>query len=1284
MFDGDKKWFGRCVMAMAVCLTLAGCSDDSASVDKKPTAGCEGGCGETQTCINNACVENSLICGENICTVEQTCLNAECVNNADLCGGKLCVGGESCFNGGCVDSSKVCGEGVCEDAEVCFEARCVSRDELCGGIVVCDLSTEECVDNNHCEPIDLCRNVTCTQDGQKCDKGECRDRRPCEDIQCADGKTCAVTVMNPLGECIDEACAVDSADTDYKVEMRCGENQMCVAGECLDDGCVVNGEPMQCKEGWECVKGACEETACIGKVCDTGRTCTGGSCIDDECLPLDEHVCDAGFTCSKGDCIYDACVGKEACKQGKVCVEDGTCQFTEAPALKFSENEDMTTDESGKTTSLQLSLNNEPAAEATFTCEVLPAEAADEAGVSCEDITFSAQNWDQAQIVNITGVADNVVDGDQVYTVKLTSHSEDPEFDGLTVESASLTNVDVDKAGLSAMDATGLMTDESGAMAEFTIKLDSRPAAPVTIKVSSSDATEGVVTSVGGVDGDTVTIQPDDWNKPVSIVLTGVDDNKHDPGAFFQVNFELSSDDPNYNNLSVDAVSVTNGDNDTPGLNLSSQTLTTDEKPSSDTFSFALATAPSDDVKVVLSVVKNADEVTLDKTEFVIAKKDWNVKNTVVVTGVVDNIIDPDEPFEILITVSSAGDQNYNFTQVITGTNKNVDIAGFVLPATASTSVTEAGASVAFEVHLTSKPTGNVVVEAVTNDGTETKVTSSALTFTPDNWNVSQKVTVVGVDDNYVDGTQTSIISLKIPNTDDTNFSDISVEAWKVSTEDDDVAGLVVSKSDIAINENGGSDTFTVKLAAQPMSSEVNVELASSNTAAATISPAKLVFDPSHWNKPQTVTVVGVDNKVAELGGKRDAVVNVKSASSEAIFNGLSNAVKVVVNDDETPVVDLSISSPLLTTTVKSVDLSVSLSVQPASDVVVKLVPSSPVFALSNTTLTFTKSNWNTAQTVKVNANAASASSAWTYGTIKGTASSSNTYNGLSDSVDVTYKAVETISGHTAATGAVTNCSTSVTLLPGKYKLQVWGASGGDGVNNSQTIGSHGGLGGYAEGVLTLTEKTTVYLHYGTVGYAGIYDKLSSNAVGGGCNGGGGGGQYASTVGTFGFGGGGASDIRVGEDSLYARVIVAGGGGGADNSGGTVGGSDDGSGGYGGGASGGYGKLNGVDYTAPGNQNSGYAFGAGEPVAYNYDLGGGGGGWYGGKAPIAGNNYGGGGGSGFVLTSAATTPSGYKLGSKYYLTSAKTVAGNATFPAVTSGDETGHKGNGYVKITLLE
>lgn len=84
-------------------------------------------------------------------------------------------------------------------------------------------------------------------------------------------------------------------------------------------------------------------------------------------------------------------------------------------------------------------------------------------------------------------------------------------------------------------------------------------------------------------------------------------------------------------------------------------------------------------------------------------------------------------------------------------------------------------------------------------------------------------------------------------------------------------------------------------------------------------------------------------------------------------------------------------------------------------------------------------------------------------------------------------------------------------------------------------------------------------------------------------------------------------------------------------------------------------------------------------------AGGGGGGFYGGGAGRENSGFGSG-GSGYVYTSstASNYPSGCLLNSLYYLTNAETKAGNTSFPSPTSnGNETGHSGNGYARITPI-
>lgn len=220
--------------------------------------------------------------------------------------------------------------------------------------------------------------------------------------------------------------------------------------------------------------------------------------------------------------------------------------------------------------------------------------------------------------------------------------------------------------------------------------------------------------------------------------------------------------------------------------------------------------------------------------------------------------------------------------------------------------------------------------------------------------------------------------------------------------------------------------------------------------------------------------------------------------------------------------------------------------------------------------------------------------------------------------------------------------------VTGRYKLDVIGANGGGNNNYISNRGSRGGKGGRTSGIISLTKGQVLYIVVGGVGKSAISG--SSNT--GGYNGGGNGSRYpvdSDFPNSFGFGGGGATDIRLSDtqimstsDGLSKRIIVAGGGGGSDDidiSGvsdfsGTLGGNDDGSGGFGGGGnnSGGYGFLNGAvtNGTKPGTLTSGFALGKGQNATSNKDLGGGGGGYYGGFASSSdSSNSGGGGGSGY-------------------------------------------------------
>lgn len=314
----------------------------------------------------------------------------------------------------------------------------------------------------------------------------------------------------------------------------------------------------------------------------------------------------------------------------------------------------------------------------------------------------------------------------------------------------------------------------------------------------------------------------------------------------------------------------------------------------------------------------------------------------------------------------------------------------------------------------------------------------------------------------------------------------------------------------------------------------------------------------------------------------------------------------------------------------------------------------------------------------------------------------------------ITYKATDS-SGNTATktrtvkilikpadfeyTGSVQPWSVPVT---GTYKLEVWGAQGG---------GTYGGKGGYAVGNITLTAGQILNVYVG-----GQY----------GYNGGGSAGVGARPASP----GGGGTDIRLDGTELTDRIIVAGGGGGTSAIGceytmfsGVYGHYASGGNalqagnrssrecasnnfnGYGGGAAttvaGGFG---GAGATVTGT----YSHSGGNQLLVSGPGGGGGGGYYGGGGGGSGGvrygsslkinglrgsdgslGQGGAGANSGGWVNAVGTPyagGGGGGGSSYVggVTGGITKAGNEAMPSTGAGDEIGHTGNGYARITPIE
>lgn len=266
----------------------------------------------------------------------------------------------------------------------------------------------------------------------------------------------------------------------------------------------------------------------------------------------------------------------------------------------------------------------------------------------------------------------------------------------------------------------------------------------------------------------------------------------------------------------------------------------------------------------------------------------------------------------------------------------------------------------------------------------------------------------------------------------------------------------------------------------------------------------------------------------------------------------------------------------------------------------------------------------------------------------------------------------------------------------GEYRLEVWGASGGDGrvINSTNVISNTGGTGGYTTGIYSLSAGQTIYLYVGGQGQSNASTAYHSSGKGGWNGGGTGGYDNDGDYPESGAGGGGMSHISLsGDDDIdknkfntTSLLLAAGGGGGSGSiisSGDIKAKNYSALGGPGGGVKGK--SFN--AFSKPGTQSGGYLLGKGQDgisdfgtgYVYGVGTGGSGGGYYGGY--WASGSYttdfgladyvGGAGGSGFINT----------LKVRY----GQLVDGDAKQPSPTDKDATqlGNKGNGYARITKL-
>ncbi|MEG4343084.1 DUF4347 domain-containing protein, partial [Microcoleus sp. A003_D6] len=394
---------------------------------------------------------------------------------------------------------------------------------------------------------------------------------------------------------------------------------------------------------------------------------------------------------------------------------------------------------------------------------------------------------------------------------------------------------------------------------------------------------------------------------------------------------------------------------DTAGFSIAPTNITATEGGATGSYNVKLTSEPTAPVNISFNtgnaISPIATPITFDSTN-------WNVDQTVTVSAIDDNLAQGTHSGTIAHTVTST-DASYNAKAMpdVTASITDNDSPGVsIVQSAGSTNIAEGGATATYGVVLTTAPTANVTI----NFDPGTQISAIApLTFTPNNWNVAQNVTVSAIEDDIAEATHSGTITHTSVST-DTFYNGLTISPVTATIADNDTAGVIISATSTTATE-GGAGTYRVKLKSQPIA-PVTVSFATGEPINAI---APITFDSTNWNVDQTVTVSAIDDSIAQ--GTRSGTIAHTSASTDTKYNALTiSPVTATIADNDTAGVSISPTNITATEGGATGSYSVQLTSSPTAPVTVSFANGDEINAIAD--VTFDSTNWNVAKAVTVTA----------------------------------------------------------------------------------------------------------------------------------------------------------------------------------------------------------------------------------------------------------------------------------------------------------------------------
>lgn len=538
-------------------------------------------------------------------------------------------------------------------------------------------------------------------------------------------------------------------------------------------------------------------------------------------------------------------------------------------------------------------------------------------------LTFTPADWDVFQPVQLVAAED----------LDASNRSATVELRSAGLSDLLVTAVEVDNDVQQIVFDRSIVMVVEGGTADVNVKLSAEPDADVTVTATRVSGDPDLQVKSGGV----FTFTSENWDVYQTMSFQASEDADAANGT---ATYDFASDV-----APQDAtLTLLEQDNDTLAIAVLNSPVTVPESGSAP-MQLVLTAQPLANTTVQVTRVSGDQDITIQGPSSVtFTTANWNVPQSVMLAAAED--VDASNRTATL-RCSAPGLPNAQATAV----EQDNDVQAIIADQSRIT-VGEDGKA-PLRIKLSAAPDANLVVTTARASGDSDIVVESGatLTFTPENWNSYQLLTIAARRDTDRLNGQAVIRSTAA------GALPCDVTATEL---DNTPLTVMVDRTSIVVPE-GASASVGVKLNAEPDADlSVAIERVDGNDTSLTASPVVLQFNRQNWNTPQTVTVAAAEDPDGSNGTAFFRCV--APQAYQASFSATEQD-----NDSQQILLE---TTELTVPEGGSAQVRVRLSVQPEADILLAVIPGAGDHDIQPgvSSLRFTTANWGVWQYVKISA----------------------------------------------------------------------------------------------------------------------------------------------------------------------------------------------------------------------------------------------------------------------------------------------------------------------------